>query len=129
MRYIFSIFFLICICFASDLTPKRTKKVKTVKDLGPGPCHEPVHPLIMLANEKGVKAVPLRKIFLFRRLLKQCKKTGHQETVKQLKLGDYKRDYDKAQYMDGWTSNHAMCATIVIFYYYVGMVTAEKPKQ
>jgi len=129
MRYIFSIFFLIGICFASDLIPKRTKQVKKVKDLGPGPCHEPVHPLIMLANEKGVKAVPLRKMFLFRKLLKQCKKTGHRETVKQLKLEDYQRDYDKAQYMAGWTSNHAMCATIVIFYYYVGMVTAEKPRQ
>ena len=129
MRYIFSIFFLVGICFASDLSPKRTKKVKKVKDLGPGPCHEPVHPLIILANEKGVKAVPLRKMFLFRKLLKQCKKTGHRETVKQLKLEDYNRDYDKAKYMAGWTSNHAMCASIVIFYYYVGMVTAEKPKQ
>ena len=129
MRYIFSIILLIGTCMASDFPPKRTKKVKKENDLGPGPCHDPVHPLIMLANEKGVKAVPLRKMFLFRKLLKQCKKTGHKETVKQLKLGDYQRDYDKAQYMAGWTSNHAMCATIVIFYYYVGMVTAEKPKQ
>ena len=126
MRYFFCFVLLTGACFASNLPPKRTKKAKKVKDLGSGPCHDPVHPLIMLVMEKGVKAVPLRKIFLYRKLLKQCKKTGHRETVKQLKLKDYQRDYQKAQFMAGWTSNHAMCVTIVIFYYYVGMVTAEK---
>tara|TARA_Y100000590_G_scaffold31989_2_gene35363 strand:+ start:2153 stop:2536 length:384 start_codon:yes stop_codon:yes gene_type:complete len=126
MRFVFSILLLIGLCQANDISPKRTKKVKKVKDLGPGPCHDPVHPLILLAKKNGFKAVPLRKMFLFRKLLKQCKKTGQKETVKQLKLGDYKRDYHKAQYMDGWTSNHAMCTSIVVFYYYIGLVMAEK---
>ena len=126
MRFFLSFVLLAGVCFAWNYPPKRVKKKQKIQDLGPGPCHDPIHPLIMLARDKGVKAVPLRKIFLYRKLVKQCKKTGQRETVKQLKLDDYKRDYQKAQFMAGWTSNHAMCVTIVIFYYYVGMVTSEK---
>jgi len=126
MKFILCVIFLSGISYSNNSLPKRTKKAKKVEDLGPGPCHEPVHPLLILAEEKGVKAVPLRKMFLYRKLLKQCKKTGHRETIKQLKINDYKRDYERSKYMSGWTSNHAMCATIVIFYYYLGMITAEK---
>lgn len=126
MKFILCVIFLSGISYSNNSLPKRTKKAKKVEDLGPGPCHEPVHPLLILAKEKGVKAVPLRKMFLYRKLLKQCKKTGHRETIKQLKINDYKRDYERSKYMSGWTSNHAMCATIVIFYYYLGMITAEK---
>ena len=72
---------------------KKVKKENQVKDLGPGPCHEPVHPLILQAKAKGIKSIPLKSMSEFRRLLDDCSKTGHKETVKQIKRADFNRDF------------------------------------
>ena len=132
MRQILSLALILSCSIADNADVKRVKKGKKVKkedqvkDLGPGPCHEPVHPLILQAKAKGIKSIPLKSMSEFRRLLDDCSKTGHKETVKQIKRADFDRDFKEAQYMSGWTSNHAGCVSMIIFYYYVGLITVKK---
>ena len=122
MRQIILLLLIISFCIADNADVKRVKRGKKVKkenkaeNLGPGPCHEPVHPLILQARSKGIKSIPLSSMSEFRRLLSECSKTGHKETVKQIKRADYNRDYKDAQYMSSWTSNHAGCVSMIIFY-------------
>ena len=47
------------------------------------PCEDP---LIKLAQTKGIKAVPLKDIRRFNKLLKACERQGGKEQIKQLYL-------------------------------------------
>ena len=88
------------------------------------PCNDP---LIMLAQTKGIKAVPLRDIRRFNKLLKACERQGGKEQVKQLYYKDWQRDYNSARRMASWTSTHAMCVFVSFGYYFAGRVLATKP--
>ena len=123
--YLLIILFSYSVCFAE--TPKKVrgkKKEKIVYDIGP--CHEPEDPLIAKAKKEGMLSIPLLSLFKYRKLVKECKKTGHRKTIKEINQIDYKRAFRHSSTMTGWTSNHAMCATIVIFYFYIGLVLANK---
>ncbi|MBI90078.1 MAG: hypothetical protein CMG60_08330 [Candidatus Marinimicrobia bacterium] len=88
------------------------------------PCSDP---LIRLAQKKGVKAVPLKDILKFKKLMKECEENGGKEKIKQLHLRDWNRDYKKARRMAGWTSTHAMCVFVSFGYYFIGKIYATKP--
>ena len=126
MKYYFVlIFYVLCLSFSE--TPKKIngkKKEKKVYEVGP--CHEPMDPLIIKAKKEGMLSIPLLSLFKYRKLVKECKKTGHRKMIREINQIDYKRAYRDSKTMTGWTSNHAMCATIVIFYFYIGLVTANK---
>ena len=83
-------------------------------------------PLIVIAKKEGMLSIPLRSLYKYRKLARQCKKTGQGKTIKEINQIDYVRAYRNSKTLTGWTSNHAMCATIVIFYFYIGLVTANK---
>ena len=88
------------------------------------PCNDP---LIKLAQTKGIKAVPLKDIRRFNKLLKACERQGGKEEVKQLYYKDWQRDYNSARRMASWTSTHAMCVFVAFGYYFAGRVLATKP--
>ena len=81
----------------------------------------------MLAQTKGIKAVPLKDIRRFNKLLKACERQGGKEEVKQLYYKDWQRDYNSSRRMASWTSTHAMCVFVAFGYYFSGRVLATKP--
>ncbi len=88
------------------------------------PCEDP---LIILAEEKGIKAIPLRQIKRYKKLVKKCENLGEKEKIKRLIYNDWQRDYEKAKKMQSWTSTHAMCVFVSFGYYFVGQILATKP--
>ena len=103
------------IVFASDLFI--TEEVS--------PCN---HPLLELANKEGIKAVPLKDILLFKRLLKKCENEGGKKVVEKIVKNDWDRDYKTSRRMASWTSTHAMCVFVSFGYYFLGKIFATKPK-
>lgn len=91
----------------------------------PLPCEDP---LIILAEEKGIKAIPLAKIKRYKKLVKECENLGEKDKIKRLIYNDWQRDYEKAKKMQSWTSTHAMCVFVSFAYYFVGQVLATKPE-
>ena len=56
------------------------------------PCNDP---LIILAEEKGIKAIPLVDIKRYKKLVKECENLGEKEKIKRLIYNDWQRDYEK----------------------------------
>ena len=126
MKYFFVLFFLVySLCFSE--TPRiieENKNENTFHEVGP--CHEPMDPLIAKAKKEGTLSIPLLSLNKYRKLVKECKKTGQSQTIKEINQIDYRRAYRESKTMSGWTSNHAMCSSIVIFYFYLGLAIANK---
>jgi len=97
---------------------------QNIKEESFSPCDDP---LIKLAQSKGIKAVPLREIRRFKKLLKACERDGGKEDVKQLYYRDWERDYNSSRRMASWTSTHAMCVFVAFGYYFAGLIFATKP--
>lgn len=87
------------------------------------PCDDP---LIKLAKAEGLKAVPLKDIRKFKRLVRACERAGGKEQVKQLYSKDWKRDYNSSRRMASWTSTHAICVFVSFAYYFAGVVLVKK---
>ena len=113
MRYI--LLFLISINFS--LAQKTNEKTAN-------PCNDP---LIKLAQEKGIKAVPLKDMIRFQRLMKACERAGGKEQIKDMYSEDWQRDYKKARTMASWTSTHAMCVFVSFIYFFAGKALATVP--
>ena len=88
------------------------------------PCN---HPLIRLAESKGLKAVPLKDMIKLRKLIKECEKSGGKDQIVKLYENDWKRDYQSARTMASWTSTHAMVVLVSFAYYFAGKGLATKP--
>ena len=43
------------------------------------PCE---HPLILLAEEKGIKAIPIRDLMKFKKIVEDCERLGDKEKMK-----------------------------------------------
>ena len=110
--------FLALLIFCGILTGQELKE-ESVR-----PCDDP---LIKLAQIKGIKAVPLKDIRHFNKLLKACERQGGNEEIKQLYYKDWQRDYNSSRRMASWTSTHAMCVFVAFGYYFAGRVLATKP--
>jgi hypothetical protein len=88
------------------------------------PCE---HPLILLAEEKGIKAIPIRDLMKFKKIVEDCERLGDKEKIERMIYNDWQRDYEKAKKMQSWSSTHAMCVFVSFAYYFVGQVIATKP--
>ena len=113
MRYIFILLVIINFSLGQDLNGQ---------DLDP--CSDP---LIKLAETKGIKAIPLKDMVRFQRLMKACQRAGGTEQIKQLHRKDWGRDYKKARTMASWTSTHAMCVFVSFIYFFAGKALATVP--
>ena len=83
------------------------------------PCS---HPLIKLAKDNGIKSIPLKDIFIYRRLVKECGKSGNSKAIEQIELMDWERDFKKSKAMSSWTSTHAMFVFVTVGYYYMAKI-------
>lgn len=90
----------------------------------PTPCEDP---LILLAEEKGIKAIPIKDLRKFKKLVEDCERLGGKEKIDRMIYNDWQRDYEKAKKMQSWSSTHAMCVFVSFAYYFVGQVIATKP--
>jgi len=116
MNRFIRVLLLFSICFGNG--PQETEPAKN-------PCADPV---IAYARKHGVKAVPLKDLMHYYRTAKNCSKAGGEEVIQQIRLNEYTRDYRESGTMSGWTSTHAVCVGIVIFYYFLGLLISSKPK-
>ncbi len=89
----------------------------------PKPCEDP---LLKLAKKKGIKAIPIKDILRFRKLMKACEKVGGEKVVDQIVHQDWQRDYRKAKTMASFTSTFSICVFLVMVYYFVGLGLATK---
>ena len=83
------------------------------------PCS---HPLIKLAKDNGIKSIPLKDIFKYRRLVKECEKSGNSRAIEQIELMDWERDFKRSKTMSSWTSTHAMFVFVTVGYYYMAKI-------
>ena len=113
MKYIF----LLLISFSFSLAQKSNE---TEVD----PCS---HTLLKLAKTKGIKAVPLKDMVRFKRLLKACERSGGNEQINDIYDEDWQRDFKKAKTMASWTSTHAMCVFVSFIYFFAGKALATVP--
>jgi len=90
----------------------------------PRPCEDP---LILLAEEKGIKAIPIKDLRKFKKLVEDCERLGDKDKIDRMIYNDWQRDYEKAKKMQSWSSTHAMCVFVSFAYYFVGQVIATKP--
>ena len=116
MNRFIRVLLLFSICFGNG--PQETGPAKN-------PCADPV---IAYARKHGVKAVPLKDLMHYYRTAKNCSKAGGEEVIQQIRLNEYTRDYRESGTMSGWTSTHAVCVGILIFYYFLGLLISSKPK-
>ena len=87
------------------------------------PCSDP---LLILARKDGIKAMPLKDIFKYRKLVKECERYGGEKVIQQIELRDFERDFRKSQTMASWTSTYSICVFIVMIYYFIGSAAATK---
>jgi len=83
------------------------------------PCS---HPLLKLAKDNGIKSIPLKDIFRYRSLMKECENSGKSIVVEQIQMIDWERDFKKSKTMASWTSTHAMFVVVTVGYFYVAKV-------
>ena len=81
---------------------------------------------IIFARKHGVKALPVKDLPQFFKASKACKEKGGETLLEQININEYNRDFKSSKFMSGWTSTYGMCVTAIIFYYFIGLVTAKK---
>ena len=113
MRYLKVVVFSFCLIFSQNVDQKPIS-----------PCKDP---LITLAEEEGIKAIPLRDIRRFKKLLEDCERQGEKKRMERLVYNDWQRDYEKAKKMQSWSSTHAMCVFVSFAYFFAGHALATDP--
>ena len=113
MKYLIVIFIAVFLLYGKNKNDKNSN-----------PCN---HPLIKLAESKGLKAVPLKDMIKLRRLMSSCEKDGGKDQILKLHENDWDRDYKKARRMASWTSTHAVLVSVTFVYYFAGKALATKP--
>ena len=83
------------------------------------PCN---HPLMQLAKNNGIKSIPIRDIFKYRSIKKQCEENGNSDIVELIHKMDWERDFKRSKTMAGWTSTHAIIVFSTFTYYYFAKV-------
>ena len=87
----------------------------------PNPCEDP---LLNLAQNKGIKAIPIKDIPRFRKLMKACEDKGGYKTTEQIVYRDWQRDYNKAKTMASFTPTFSVIVFLVMIYYFIGLAIA-----
>ena len=89
----------------------------------PNPCEDP---LLNLAQNKGIKAIPVRDIPRFRKLMTACEDKGGHKAIEQIVYRDWQRDYNKAKTMASFTPTFSVIVFLVMIYYFIGLAIATK---
>ena len=87
----------------------------------PNPCEDP---LLNLAQNKGIKAIPIKDIPRFRKLMKACEDDGGHKAIEQIVYRDWQRDYNKAKTMASFTPTFSVIVFLVMIYYFIGLAIA-----
>ena len=89
----------------------------------PNPCEDP---LLNLAEKKGIKAIPIKDIPRFRKLMKACENDGGEKFIEKIVYKDWQRDYKKAKNMASFTPTFSALVFLVMVYYFIGLGLATK---
>jgi hypothetical protein len=89
----------------------------------PSPCEDP---LLNLAEKKGIKAIPIKDIPRFRKLMKACEHDGGKKVIEKIVYKDWQRDYKKAKNMASFTPTFSALVFLVMVYYFIGLGLATK---
>ena len=89
----------------------------------PNPCEDP---LLNLAEKKGIKAIPIKDIPRFRKLMKACENDGGEKVIEKIVYKDWQRDYKKAKTMASFTPTFSVLVFLVMIYYFIGLGIATK---
>jgi hypothetical protein len=89
----------------------------------PKPCEDP---LLNLAEKKGIKAIPIKDIPRFRKLMKACEDDGGEKVIEKIVYKDWQRDYKKAKTMASFTPTFSVLVFLVMIYYFIGLGIATK---
>jgi len=89
----------------------------------PNPCEDP---LLNLAEKKGIKAIPIKDIPRFRKLMKACENDGGEKFIEKIVYKDWQRDYKKAKNMASFTPTFSALVFLVMVYYFIGLGIATK---
>jgi hypothetical protein len=89
----------------------------------PNPCE---NPLLNLAEKKGIKAIPIKDIPRFRKLMKACEDKGGYKVIEKIVYKDWQRDYKKAKNMASFTPTFSALVFLVMVYYFIGLGLATK---
>ena len=89
----------------------------------PNPCEDP---LLNLAEKKGIKAIPIKDIPKFRKLIKACEDKGGYKVTEKIAHKDWQRDYKKAKTMASFTPTFSVIVFLVMIYYFIGLAIATK---
>jgi len=92
-----------------------------LSDDRPNPCEDP---LLNLAKNKGIKAIPVKDIPRFRKLMKACEDDGGHMVIEQIVYRDWQRDYNKAKTMASFTPTFSIIIFLVMVYYFIGLAIA-----
>ena len=84
----------------------------------PNPCEDP---LLKLAQNKGIKAIPVKDIPRFRKLMKACENEGGHKSIEQIIYRDWQRDYNKAKIMASFTPTFSVIVFLVMVYFFIGL--------
>ena len=90
---------------------------------GSNPCEDP---LLNLAENKGIKAIPIKDIPRFRKLMKACEDDGGTKIIEKIVHKDWQRDYKKAKTMASFTPTFSVIVFLVMIYYFIGLAIATK---
>ena len=96
---------------------------KELEDPLKNPCSDRT---IIFARKYGVKSLPLKDLPRYFKVSKACRDKGGETLIEQINLNEYNRDFKTSKFMAGWTSTYGMCVTLIIFYFFIGLVTVEK---
>ena len=89
----------------------------------PNPCEDP---LLNLAEKKGIKAIPIKDIPRFQKLMKACEDKGGYKVIEKIVHKDWQRDYKKAKIMASFTPTFSVIVFLVMIYYFIGLAIATK---
>ena len=112
MKQFISIIFLFVFLFGQESMADR-----------PNPCEDP---LLNLAQNKGIKAIPIKDIPRFRKIMKACEDKGGYKVIEQIVHKDWQRDYKKAKTMASFTPTFSVIVFLVMIYYFIGLGLATK---
>ncbi len=85
------------------------------------PCDDP---LLKTAQLEGIKSIPIKDMYRFKKLMKSCEEQGGGKQIEQIIYRDWERDFRRAKLMDSWTSTFSICVFLVAIYYFAGLVLA-----
>jgi len=87
------------------------------------PCDDPI---LDLARNEGIKSIPLKDMFHYFKISRDCQASGGEEIMKQIRHSDWERDYKKSKVLASYSSTYSTCVAVLVFYFYFGKIFGPK---